>query len=307
MALLLLMAGAGLSSQKKWSLKPSVETDHTVVSFGEILLNHYAADAFTSSVLEHPVFHIQKAGKIHYTRDTLSRRLQSLFPGKGDLPVRIPPNGIWVKRVFRIKPERLVQAFRAVMQKQLGAMGRICIKRFRVAGNTEIPASAYRIIPVAPAAFRKRMTLKFRIQGTGWERTLFARGEIFIKSQVLVVKRAVRKGEPLGPENTALVEEDITRLHRSFLLHADRLRGMVAKRTLQPGRIISPEDLTAPLLIHRGQVVMIRVQTPNIFITAPGRAKQNGKFGEIIRVENLQSKKIIYARVSTSRTVNVEF
>ena len=307
MALLFLMVGVGMSSQKKWSLKPSVKTDHAVVSFGEILLNHYAADAFTSSILEHPVFHIQKAGKIHYTRDILSRRLQALFPGEGDLPVRIPPEGIWVKRVFRIKQERLARAFRAVMQKQFGVMGRIYIKRLRIKGNTEIPTSVYRIIPVAPAGFQKRKTIKFRIQGTGWERTLFVRGEISIKSQVLVVRRAVRKGEPLGSEITVLVEEDITRLHRSFLLHADRLRGMVAKRTLQPGRIISPEDLTAPLLIHRGQVVMIRVQTPNIFITAPGRAKQNGKLGEIIRVENLQSKKIIYARVSTSRTVNVEF
>jgi len=306
-ALFFLLAGAGVSAQKKWPLKSSVETDQAVVSFGEILLNHHTHGAFSASVLEHPVFQVQKSGKTHYTREALNRRLKVLFPGKTDLPVRISADGIWIRRVFRIKREKLFQAFRAVVQKQFGAMGRIDIRGFKIRGNTEIPDAVYRIIPVAPAGFRKRMTVKFKVLGKGWKKTLFVRGEISIKGQVLVVKRTVQKGEPLGPKNTAFVEEDITRLHRSFLNRAERLHGMVAKRTLQAGKIISPGDLMAPLLVHRGQVVIIRVRTPNIFITAPGRAKQNGKFGEIIRVENLQSKKIIYARVSTSRTVNVEF
>jgi len=219
MALFFLLVGMGVSAQKKWPLRPSVETDHTVVSFGEILLNHHTHGAFSASVLEHPVFQVQKPGKTHYTREVLDRRLKVLFPGETDLPVRIPSDGIWIRRVFRIQQEKLFHAFREVIQKQFGAMGRIDIKEFKIKGNTEIPDSIYRIIPVAPAGFRKRMTVKFEVLGKGWKKILFARGEISIKGQVLVVKRTIRKGEPLGPKNTALVEEDITRLHRAFLLN----------------------------------------------------------------------------------------
>jgi|TARA_B100001964_G_scaffold46824_1_gene52340 flagella basal body P-ring formation protein FlgA len=62
-----------------------------------------------------------------------------------------------------------------------------------------------------------------------------------------------------------------------------------------------PED------ISRGDRVTILAENKTIRITVPGIAGENGRKGKTIKVKNIDSKKIIYARVLDSATVKVDF
>jgi flagella basal body P-ring formation protein FlgA len=62
-------------------------------------------------------------------------------------------------------------------------------------------------------------------------------------------------------------------------------------------------DFTAPILVRRGAIVTIRLETPNMSLTARGKALENGSAGDVIRVVNLQSNKTIQVEVTAENDV----
>ncbi len=86
--------------------------------------------------------------------------------------------------------------------------------------------------------------------------------------------------------------------------------GLAAKRNLTANTIIKSnmlETLKLKLLVKRNQNIIIKLKRPGLLITASGKAKQNGRIGEYIRVQNIDSKKIILAKVMDDGTVEPIF
>lgn len=83
--------------------------------------------------------------------------------------------------------------------------------------------------------------------------------------------------------------------------------GLAARRYLPKG-ITVREDMVWPLesetIIKRNQAVIILIERPGLTITATGKAIQEGKVGELIRVQNIDSQRIIMARVNEAGSVS---
>ena len=62
-----------------------------------------------------------------------------------------------------------------------------------------------------------------------------------------------------------------------------------------------------PPLVKRGDVVSIIAESKDLKVTTLGVAKEKGSLGGRILVENLTSKKEVYAYVIDSNKVRVEF
>lgn len=86
--------------------------------------------------------------------------------------------------------------------------------------------------------------------------------------------------------------------------------GLIAKRKLPANTIIHP-DMVAPakagVSIKRNETVVIRIEKPGILITAVGKAMQEGRAGECIKIRNVDSQRIILAKVSEDGTVEPVF
>ncbi len=289
------------------ALRPYVETTQSVVTLRDLLVNPKALVGFDASASSQTVLHLYHRKEKRFSLQEVYQSLHALFPEYEDLPFRIPRGGIRVKRVFRIDKARVVRVFKETIRHRFGKIGSIKVRELRLLGNPILPSSSYRIVPVPPARLQKVLSLKLKLKGDSWERTLFARGKIAIITRVLIARTTIPKGERLDDTNTALVEEDTTCLHVPYFTDLNQCQGQVAKRTIPSGRIVTRDIVTAPILVHRGEVVTIKVQTPHMLITTLAIAKQPGKFGDIIRVENIQSKKTIYAKVTSKHLVTVEF
>lgn len=86
--------------------------------------------------------------------------------------------------------------------------------------------------------------------------------------------------------------------------------GLVAKRTLPAKTVIQSHMLSptqSPVIIKRNQNVVIRIEKPGFMITALGKAMQDGNFGEYIKVRNIDSQRIIVAKVSNDGSVEPVF
>jgi flagella basal body P-ring formation protein FlgA len=82
--------------------------------------------------------------------------------------------------------------------------------------------------------------------------------------------------------------------------------GLVAVRNLAAGTVIGPgmaKTTQPPVLIERNQTVVIRIESPGLVVTAMGKAIQPGKLGECIKVRNIDSQRIILARVNENGSV----
>ncbi|MCF7955803.1 MAG: flagellar basal body P-ring formation chaperone FlgA [Phycisphaerae bacterium] len=83
--------------------------------------------------------------------------------------------------------------------------------------------------------------------------------------------------------------------------------GLVARRNIESGQEIRNTLLTQPkpeILIKRNALVVIKIDTLAILLTAKGTALSEGVFGEMIKVKNIDSNKIIICKVNYDGTVS---
>jgi len=82
--------------------------------------------------------------------------------------------------------------------------------------------------------------------------------------------------------------------------------GLIAKNRLPAKTVLQPNmlrSLKAPVIVKRNQNVVIRIERPGFLITAVGKTMQDGKVGEYIKVRNMDSQRIIIAKISEDGTV----
>ena len=86
--------------------------------------------------------------------------------------------------------------------------------------------------------------------------------------------------------------------------------GLIANRRLPAKAVIRP-NMVGPVkpvvIIKRHQNVIIRLEKPGLLVTAIGKAMQKACAGEYIKVQNMDSQRIILAKVNEDGTVEPVF
>lgn len=107
----------------------------------------------------------------------------------------------------------------------------------------------------------------------------------------------------------AMIEDKVAAnanpLDAGIVTSREMLLGMVAKRTLLPGRPIPLAAIDAPRLVHIGSTVRIIFEEAGLVIVAYGSALQPGAVGELIRVRNQDSGLVVSGRVLADGSIRV--
>lgn len=139
----------------------------------------------------------------------------------------------------------------------------------------------------------------------GWSVTALVQASVFLPA--VHAARVIERGQTIAAEQLQLQEVNVGRASRGFYNSLDEVIGQGAKRRVRAGQLIAPNLLTAPLLIRRGQQVTIIASQDGISASATGEALANGREGEVIRVLNLGSQKVIEAQVVEEGVVTSTF
>ncbi len=117
----------------------------------------------------------------------------------------------------------------------------------------------------------------------------------------------VRKGrnEIIGRADIEWLEMRKKRIRRDTILDAKLLIGKAARSLIREGRPITRRAVRRPVMVAKGSMVTINLASPFMRLTAQGRALRNGGRGDVIRVINTRSNKIIEARVDGPDNVSV--
>jgi flagellar basal body P-ring formation protein FlgA len=136
-------------------------------------------------------------------------------------------------------------------------------------------------------------------------RVLPLRLVVEVMHPVVVTTRLVEKGDKFTADNVSLVKRPTTQVPQGAFHHLDDVLGRTASTLLSPGTAIRMSYLHDPPLVKRGQMVEAIVEQGNVEISVHVRAVEDGKLGDVIRVENSESHKVLRGKILNDKTILV--
>ena len=125
-------------------------------------------------------------------------------------------------------------------------------------------------------------------------------GRIVYQLTVTVPSRGIAIGDVVGPNDLQTIKLPRERVAGDTVTDASQLVGKAAKRVLRVGELVRAGDVQDPILVHKGETVMIELDTDVMQLTTQGRAMEDGALGASIRITNIQSNRVIDAVIAGS-------
>jgi flagellar basal body P-ring formation protein FlgA len=125
------------------------------------------------------------------------------------------------------------------------------------------------------------------------------------EATLLVLRRAIARGETIGAGDVSVQTRVLAGLASPYVSQVAELSGRVTRRALPEGTAVTADAMTAALLIHRGQSVTLAAVTSGIEVRAPGLAMGDAAANQRVRVQNLNSLKIVEGVADTDGVVRV--
>ena len=121
----------------------------------------------------------------------------------------------------------------------------------------------------------------------------------------LVPERTIYPGETITGEMVRTVGVTNPNLAGGYASDVTEVDGMIATRTLLPGRTIPVASLREAWAVERGSPVTLVFADQGLIITAPGTPLQNAAVGDMIRVRNVDSGVVVSGTVMQDGSVRV--
>lgn len=129
--------------------------------------------------------------------------------------------------------------------------------------------------------------------------------EVEVRKQVWVAGRPLPRGHLLAREDLAADVRDVSRMTSGYLSDPAALVGRRLRSSVLAGRVLTPNLLEANNIISRGQTVTLMIASGDLQIRMAGKALMDGALSERIRVENLNSGRVVEGVVRSNELVEV--
>lgn len=129
----------------------------------------------------------------------------------------------------------------------------------------------------------------------GWTQVVSTRQELFLP--VLTTATTLDRGQIIEPAHLKRERINISRAQRGFMVNESDVVGLSAKRRLRADQALNSSMLSEAAPVRRGQPVRIIARQQGIQASTQGEALADGAIGDIIRVRNTTSDKVIQAQV----------
>ncbi|USG59836.1 flagellar basal body P-ring formation chaperone FlgA [Sneathiella marina] len=130
-------------------------------------------------------------------------------------------------------------------------------------------------------------------------------GKVHKQVMIPVLKRFTPSGREILEDDIEFKAERSSKVGRNVVTDAALLIGKSPRRSIRSGMAVSLNNLGDPVTVEKGKLVAVILQSGGMFLSISGRTMEAGGTGDVIRVENINSRKIIQAEVVTSQKVRI--
>ncbi len=145
-------------------------------------------------------------------------------------------------------------------------------------------------------ALLSRQRYRVECAAPAWSVNVTSQADVSVL--LLVARHTLERDQSLGADDVHTRRQSVSKHRQGIYGRVADIEGLSAKRRIRAGQVLSPPLLGAPLLVRRGQMVTIVATHDGIEAATQGEALSNGSAGEIIRVRNQSSEKVIETQVT---------
>ncbi len=129
--------------------------------------------------------------------------------------------------------------------------------------------------------------------------------QVDIYDDVLVSKTPLVKGQIIDENQVKKKKMKVSSLFHGYFSEKVALTGLQAKRNLARNSVLNPTNLAPRQLVTSGQQVTIVLNLQGLQVKSSGQALQSASQGQVIKVRNTQSNKIVEGVVTASGQISV--
>ncbi len=243
--------------------------------------------------------------------DFLIYRLSSFLANEKDVRVKVPES-LHVRRAARIiKQGQLIRILEGYLEKHSPwTKHNTQIKRVRCPEKVILPRGKLRWTVhhegrthwVGPV----KLIVTFWVNDKPVTR-IPIQADLLVKQQFLKVRAKLRRGHVLQPDDVIVIARLTDSFNGMYLHNPNDAVGKQLLRTVLQGQLLTKSMLREVPWVKRGQQVRILAENEHIKVVTTGRALEDGREGDQVRVVNTSSGKQIYATVKGPGMVVVQF
>jgi flagella basal body P-ring formation protein FlgA len=136
------------------------------------------------------------------------------------------------------------------------------------------------------------------------KKTYWLTGSVRISKEAPVTLRQIQFGEHIAASDFKMDWVDVTFV-RDGVPTATEVTGQIAGKTFNVGQPIFKSDIKREVAIKRGQIVKILVGDNEFEVTGQGISEEQGYIGDLIRIKNTDTQKLLSGKVIDSGIVRV--
>lgn len=150
--------------------------------------------------------------------------------------------------------------------------------------------------------------LRFEVrcaQPNGWDASVTVKPDIYLP--VIVANSTLERGQVISADHITMRKLNISNTRGDYLTQPEEVIGMTVKRRVRDRQPITLNQLESPLLVERGQRVMMVAEQNGVEAHTMGEAMKKGRKGEIIKVKNERSGRVVSAVVTDLGVVSMVY
>ena len=215
-------------------------------------------------------------------------------------------------RSYQSIPEaKFQEAFIEYVYRRLGKeKSDIVVSKFKVIGNKSVPAGNVKLQLFKSGKRRLegyvRLTAVISVDGKVKNKVKLS-GHVDLFEYVVCTARNLKRGETIKEGDVYMGRKNISRISSKILTDINRALGLMVKHTIKSDTCLKEWMLGKSPIVTKGDMVTILAESNGLKVTVPGKVLMKGYLGELVKIQNLMSKREIYAKVINNSTVKVDF
>lgn len=251
-----------------------------------------------------------KPGKI---KSFDEKKIVSIIQGQRYLPENIvvtSPKQIYVKRLSQTISKQKIRQFVDAELSLLFKHQEYQLKTLNIRGLELYPQGDTKLVFDSDKIINKNGKLicyiDVIIDGKKEDR-LSISGLVARYENVLYTKRSLKKGETISIDDIILKKKNIFELSENFIKAFHEIDGKILKSGVRKGDYLKTSLLAEPPMVQRGDIVTLVARNENLLIVTSAISKEDGFQNELIKVENLNSGKLVRGIVKEKSKVEVVY
>lgn len=168
-------------------------------------------------------------------------------------------------------------------------------------------AVSLRVIPSTTEDGPGRRMFRVAVTNGKSARTIPVIADVTMMVDAVVPNRFLKADELIEVGDIRITRIRVYQVNHPFITNESEVVGMSAVRPLPPDVPLRAAFVRLPLVVKKGDRVLIEAQRGGLSIRAYGITKSSGQVGQTIRVANLDSGRELTAKVVGPSLVRVEF